>query len=86
MNNIELNQQAVRMLELWDPFQLGEDAYTTETADVVAALQGEVNEQQLARTIQQVYEFSFEQWIEMEQCTQMARELLQLKTRYQCEL
>ncbi|MGM9950144.1 MAG: DUF1871 family protein, partial [Lysinibacillus sp.] len=28
------------MLEKWDPFKLGENSYDTETADVVAALQG----------------------------------------------
>lgn len=85
MNNIELNRQAVKMLEQWDPFQLGEEAYETETADVVGALQGPVNEQQLAQIIQRVYEFSFEQWIELEKCEQMASELLQLKMNYQCE-
>lgn len=85
MNNIEMNRQAVTLLEQWDPFTLGEDAYETETADVVGALQGPINEQQLAQTIQRVYEFSFEQWITMEDCEQMARKLLQLKMQYQCE-
>ena len=85
MNNIEMNRQAVRMLEEWDPFGIGAEAYETETADIVGALQGVVNEQQLAQIIQRVYEFSFEQWIEIEKCQQMARQLLQLKMNYQCE-
>ena len=85
MNNIEMNRQAVQKLQQWDPLQLGEDAYDTETADIVGALQGAVDEQQLAQLIQRVYEFSFEQWIDLADCEQMARELLQLKTLYQCE-
>ena len=85
MNNIEMNRQAVKLLEQWDPFQLGEEAYETETADVVGALQGPVDQQQLAQIIQRVYEFSFEQWIELEKCEQIASELLKLKMNYQCE-
>ena len=84
MNNIDMNRQAVAMLEQWDPFELGEDAYETETADVVGALQGPITETELAETIQRVYEFSFEQWIEIKDCTEMARKLLQLKMTYQC--
>lgn len=85
MNNIEMNRQAVKLLEQWDPFQLGEDAYETETADVVGALQGDVTKEQFAEIIQRVYEFSFEQWIAIEKCEHMAEQLLQLKTVYQCE-
>lgn len=40
LENIKMNQAAVHLLEEWDPFHLGPDHYDTETADVVAALQG----------------------------------------------
>ena len=85
MNNIEMNQQAVKMLEQWDPFNLGPDAYDTETADVVGALQGPIEAQELAEIIQRVYELSYEQWIDMEQCLEIAKKLVEHKWMYQCE-
>ena len=85
MNNIEMNQNAVKMLEQWDPFNLGPDAYDTETADIVGALQGDIDVSKLAILIQEVYELSFEQWIELERCVEMANKLIEHKHMYQCE-
>lgn len=45
MDNIEMNQKCVHLLEQWDPFSYGTDSYSTETADVVAALQN-IDDQQ----------------------------------------
>ena len=80
-----MNQLAVKMLEEWDPFGLGSDAYDTETADVVGALQGMNDAKELAKFIQQVYELSFEQWIELERCEEIAQKLVEHKFMYQCE-
>lgn len=81
-----MNRAAVRLLQEWDPFQLGEDYYDTETADVVAALQGMDDPVQVAKIIQTVYEHSFEQWIPLEECVQMANQLIALKNDMQCNL
>lgn len=84
VENIEMNRKAVCELAQWDPFQLGEDSYDTETADVVAALQGINNPSDLAKVIQHVYEHSFEQWIPIEDCVDIARKLIAIKYEENC--
>ncbi|WP_201261934.1 DUF1871 family protein [Metasolibacillus sp. FSL H7-0170] len=84
MENIEMNQKAVKVLEEWDPFQLGADSYDTETADVVAALQGIDDPSDLAKVIQTVYEHSYEQWIPFEHCVEMAYKLIAIKFEAKC--
>ena len=84
MENIEMNQKAVHMLATWDPFKLGEDSYDTETADVVAALQGIDDPSELAKVIQTVYEHSFEQWIPFENCVLIAYKLIAVKFEAKC--
>lgn len=81
-----MNQAAVKLLQEWDPFQLGEDNYDTEAADVVAALQGMDDASALAKLIQTVYELSFEQWIPLEECAQMASQLIMLKGEMSCTI
>ncbi len=79
-----MNQKAVKVLEEWDPFQLGADSYDTETADVVAALQGIDDPSDLAKVIQTVYEHSYEQWIPFEHCVEMAYKLIAIKFEAKC--
>ena len=86
MENFELNLEAVRILEEWDPFQIGEESYATEAADVVAALQSISDAEQLAEVIQTVYEYSFEQWIPKEQCVHMAKKLIELRHKSTCNI
>lgn len=84
MENIEMNRKAVKLLQLWDPFKMGTDAYDTETADVVAALQGIDHPTELAKRIQEVYEHSYEQWIPIEQCVQISYKLIAVKYEAKC--
>ena len=84
MENIEMNRKSVKLLKMWDPFNLGPDAYDTETADVVAALQGIDHPSELAKRIQEVYEHSYEQWIPLEQCVQIAYKLIAVKYEAKC--
>lgn len=81
-----MNQKCVRMLEQWDPFKLGPEGYDTETADVVAALQGIDDSANLAKVIQAVYEHSFEQWIPLEECTAIAEQLMTVKFEVKCSI
>lgn len=81
-----MNRTAVRLLQQWDPFTLGEDQYDTEAADVVAALQSTDNLEEIAKVIQEVYEYSFEQWIPLAQCEEIARQLVSLKQQVVCHL
>ena len=84
MESIKMNRQAVKLLQMWDPFNIGPDAYDTETADVVAALQGIDHPSELAKCIQEVYEHSYEQWIPLEQCVQIAYKLIAVKYEAKC--
>jgi hypothetical protein len=84
MESIEMNRKAVKLLQLWDPFNMGPEAYDTETADVVAALQGIDHPSELAKCIQEVYEHSYEQWIPLEQCVQIAYKLIAVKYEAKC--
>ena len=84
MENIQMNRKAVSLLMQWDPFKLGENSYDTETADVVAALQGISDPSDLAKVIQRVYEHSFERWIPLEDCVEIARKLIAVKYEAKC--
>jgi len=86
MENIEMNQKAVQMLAEWDPFKIGHENYDTETADIVAAMQGEIDDKELAIMIQQVYEYSFEKLIPMDECEKIATHLLTLKLKMSCDM
>ncbi|KGR91691.1 hypothetical protein CD30_05115 [Ureibacillus massiliensis 4400831 = CIP 108448 = CCUG 49529] len=87
MDNIMMmNQKAIQLLQQWDPFNIGEDKYDTETADVVAALQGIDDPSNLAKVIQSVYEHSFEQWIPFEQCVSISYKLIAIKFEAKCIL
>lgn len=79
-----MNKKAIALLQQWDPFGMGEDGYDTETADVVAALQGIDDPSKLAKVIQQVYEHSFEQWIPFEKCVEISYKLIAIKFEAKC--
>lgn len=79
-----MNKAAIKILEEWDPFKIGEDSYDTETADVVAALQSIDDPSKLAKVIQKVYEHSFEQWIPFEKCVEIAYKLIAIKFEAKC--
>ncbi|WP_082332534.1 DUF1871 family protein [Lysinibacillus contaminans] len=84
MENSRMNRTAVYLLEAWDPFQLGMGHYDTETADVVAALQGIDDPSTLAKVIQDTYEHSFEQWIPFEDCVAISYKLIAVKFEAKC--
>ena len=85
MENVELNRRAIALLEQWDPFQFGA-IYDTEAADVVAALQTEKDPASLAKRIQSIYEYSFEQVIPLEMCMEKAKQLIEIRYATSCEL
>jgi hypothetical protein len=88
MNTIqETNIKLRQCLETWDPLNYGEDAYETEIVDVIQAVhdwKGDTEE--LAKKIQDIYEFSFEEFIPLEKCKAKAAELLIIMSQVSCEL
>lgn len=86
MHPIEMNKQAIRILEEWDPFQIGKENYAAEAADVVAFLQSATHPSDIAHHIQVVYEHSFEQWISLERCMEIAYKLIAIKLTETCTI
>lgn len=84
MDNILMNQKALETLQQWDPFRIGGENYDTESADVVAALQGIDDPTKLAKVIQRVYEHSFEVWIPFEECVSISYKLIAIKFEAKC--
>lgn len=84
MDSIEMNRKAVWVLQQWDPFNIGVDGYETETADVVADLQSIDHPSELAKRIQEIYEYSFEEWIPLEKCVEISYKLIALKYEMKC--
>ncbi|WP_407674780.1 DUF1871 family protein [Planococcus massiliensis] len=75
----EMNRRAVRVLEEWDPFALGEERYGVEIGNVVDQLHVLDHPSDLAKQIQSIYEVSFEKWIPLEKCVDISYKLLALK-------
>ncbi|WP_442595840.1 DUF1871 family protein [Neobacillus sp. D3-1R] len=82
----EMHIRLVIVLNEWDPFGLGFGQYETEIADVVQAVHTSDDVINLADKIQQIYEFSFEQLIPIENCKKIAAELLNIKNQGSCSL
>ena len=82
----EINIQLVWTLDEWDPFQMGEGNYDTEIADVIQAAHDMDDKERLARKIQAIYEFSFEQVIPLTDCKEIAEKLIVIKNSGSCQL
>lgn len=82
----QLNLQLVDVLNEWDPFEVGEGNYVTEIADTVQAVHAMDDKETLARMIQDIYEFSFEKMISLENCEVVAAKLLAIKNSGTCAL
>ncbi|MFT8320086.1 MAG: DUF1871 family protein [Bacillus sp. (in: firmicutes)] len=86
MNNQEMNIEMVKTLNKWDPFQIGEGNYETEIADCIQAVHDTDNTNVLAEKIQSIYEFSFEEYIAIEQCIAISKQLLLIKDSGTCSI
>lgn len=86
MNNQEVNLELVKLLNEWDSFKLGEGNYDTEIADCVYAVHELDNREELAAEIQKIYEFSFEEFIPMDECLSISTKLLLTKDNGSCSL
>ncbi|MEI5907783.1 DUF1871 family protein [Bacillus spongiae] len=84
MNVSQVNRQLVELLKKWDPFRVGPEGYDTEIADVVQAVHDNDKANILAGEIQAIYEFSFEEWIPMQECHVIAEKMLQIKNLASC--
>ncbi|MED4403033.1 DUF1871 family protein [Metabacillus fastidiosus] len=86
METQRANIQMVVLLSEWDPFGCGEDHYEPEIVDVIQAVHTIDQAGLLARKIQSIYEFSFEEVIPLVKCEAIAEKLLAIKNEASCEI
>ena len=79
MKKATVNVRLMENLLQWDPLGYGVDAYDTECVDVVQAVHELDDIDELAKKIQDIYEFSFEQFIPISTCKAKAKELMVIK-------
>lgn len=82
----QTNLLLVHTLDQWDPFGIGPGNYDTEIADSVQAVHDLDNRDKLARKIQSIYEFSFEEIIPLEKCKEISARLLDIKNNGSCTI
>lgn len=83
---MKTNLLFVDLLNEWDPFQLKNGNYDTEISDTIQAVHELNDSEELAKRIQSIYEFSFEQTIPLEQCLTIAKKLLMIKEEESCSI
>lgn len=86
---MEAQQTNIKLMERllqWDPLGYGEGSYETEVVDVLQAVHLYDDEMLLARKIQAIYEFSFEEIIPLQKCESISKQLLQIKNNSSCEI
>jgi RNA processing factor Prp31 len=79
MIKASVNVRLMENLLQWDPLGYGVDAYDTECVDVVQAVHELDDINKLAKKIQDIYEFSFEEFIPLSKCKEKAVELMVIK-------
>jgi hypothetical protein len=80
--NINLMEKILQ----WDPLGYGVGAYETEAVDVLQAVHSYSDSKKLARKIQAIYEFSFEELIPLADCQIKAYELLKIANESSCDI
>lgn len=79
METEEISKKATMLLKEWDPFLVGPEAYKVEIVEVVANLQVMNHPTEVAQLIREVYEQSYNLWIPIEECMQIAYKLIAVK-------
>ncbi|WP_180321208.1 DUF1871 family protein [Metabacillus halosaccharovorans] len=89
VKKLEAQQTNLKIMDVllqWDPLGYGAGHYETEVVDVLQAVHLFEEEIKLARKIQAIYEFSFEEIIPLSDCEKMAGKLLFIKNNSSCEI
>ncbi|SIR24193.1 protein of unknown function [Peribacillus simplex] len=86
MDTQQMNLALVAVLQEWDPFKIGWDFYEPEIADTVVAIRDIDEPKVLAEKIKSIYEFSFDESVQMEKCLEVAKKLLIIKNDASCSI
>ncbi|WP_243299802.1 DUF1871 family protein [Bacillus litorisediminis] len=82
MRTEEAHQQMRKLIIEWDPFQFGE--YETEIADIIQAVHKHKDRNKLGKEIQIIFEHSFEKWLSLGECQEVAGKLQYIKEISDC--
>ena len=86
MDTQQMNLALVAVLQEWDPFKIGWDLYEPEIADTVVAIRDIDDPKELAEKIKSIYEFSFDESVQMDKCLEIAQKLLIIKNDASCSI
>ncbi|RSD27554.1 DUF1871 family protein [Mesobacillus subterraneus] len=86
MESKELSYKLIDVLNKWDPFNMGEGGFDPEIADILQAVHDYDDGDLIAKRIQSVFEFSFEQVLPYKECLTIANTLLGIKNEDVCSL
>ncbi|MCY9134243.1 DUF1871 family protein [Bacillus atrophaeus] len=84
MEESQAVREMMKIISKWDPFKYGEEFYETEAVDIVQAVYTKENPQELAESIQDIFEASFEQILPLDNCMKVAEQLLIIKDSSSC--
>ncbi|MCY8973016.1 DUF1871 family protein [Bacillus atrophaeus] len=84
MEESQAVREMMKIISKWDPFKYGEEFYETEAVDIVQAVYAKENPQELAESIQDIFEASFEQILPLDNCMKVAERLLIIKDSSSC--
>ena len=82
----EMNRVLADILKEWDPFKQGGEFYETEIPDCLLAVRDCDDQEVLAREIQKIFEFTFEEELPMADCLLVAGKLLAVKNTGSCSI
>ena len=82
----EMNIALVMVLQEWDPFGMGTENYEPEIADAVFAVSEAEDDFDLAGKIKAIYEFSFEEKLDLREYLQVAEKLIRIRNSFSCSL
>jgi hypothetical protein len=78
MSNRKINEKLMQTIQSWDPLNLGLNHYETEAVDIIQAIHENKNVEQLSIKIQEIFNFSFELIIPIDECHKLAEELINI--------
>ncbi|WP_276730814.1 DUF1871 family protein [Bacillus sp. (in: firmicutes)] len=84
MEESQAVREMIKIISKWDPFKYGEEFYETEAVDIVQAVYDEDDPDVLAKSIQHIFEASFEQTLPIDNCREVAGQLLFIKDSSSC--
>ncbi|MCK1984786.1 MULTISPECIES: DUF1871 family protein [Peribacillus] len=86
MDTQQMNLALVAVMQEWDPFKIGWDLYEPEIADTVVAIRDIDDPKELAEKIKSIYEFSFDESVQIDKCMEVAQKLLIIKNDASCSI